>query len=62
MENRSDMILTTIATDNTLVAYADLSAAISDFGWNKAGDISAIDSILNNSMVAYQANKSRTKL
>ena len=56
MYNRGDIILPTIATENTLVGGAVLSAAIADFGWNNKGEISAIDSIVNTSVVAYRAN------
>ena len=62
MENRGDMILHTIATKNTFVADADLSAVIAGFGWKKTGEISAIESILNTSMVEYRANNARTEL
>ena len=56
------MILPNIDTENTLVADADMSTEIADFGWNKTGEISAIDSILNTSMVAYRANNARKEL
>ena len=62
MDNRGDMILPNISTENTLVADAYLSTEIADFVWNKRWDISAIDSILNTSMIAYQANNTRTEL
>ena len=54
------MILPTIATENTLVADADLSAAISDFGWINTAEILAIDSILHTSMVVYWSNNAQT--
>ena len=56
------MILPNLATENTLVVDADLSTAIANFGWNKTGEISAIDSIFNTSMVPYCANDNRTEL
>ena len=56
------MILPTIAIENTLIGDADLSTEIADFGWNKTGKISVIDSILDTSMVAYHANDARTEL
>ena len=62
MDNRGDIILTTIASENNIVADADPSASVADFGWNKTGEISAIDSILNTSTVAYWANDARTEL
>ena len=62
MDNRGDIILPTIATDNTLVADVDLSTAIANFGWNKTGEISSIYSILNTTMIAYRANNARTEL
>ena len=62
LENKGDMILLTISTDNTIVEDADLSTAVADFGWNKTGDISAIDSIFNTSIVAYRENDSQTEL
>ena len=60
LDNRGDMILPSIATESTLVADAHLSAALYDFRWNKIGEISAIDSIVNTSMVAYTANDAQT--
>ena len=56
------MILPNITTENTLVADLDLSTAIANFGWNKTGEISAINSILSTSMVAYRANDTRKEL
>ena len=62
MEIRGDMILPTIAIENTLIADADMSTSIADFGRNKTGEISDIDSILNTSMVAYRTNNAITDL
>ena len=56
------MIISTISTENTIVADADISTSIANFGWNKTGDISAMDSILNTSMVAYHTNDERIEL
>ena len=60
--NRGDMIIPTISTNNTLLADTYMSTAISNFVWNKTGDISAIYSIPNNSMVAYRANNAIAEL
>ena len=56
------MILPTISTENTHVKDEDLLAAVADFGWNITGGVSAIDSILNPSIVAYQENHAQTEL
>ena len=56
------MIIPNIATENTLVADADLSVAVAGFGCNKTGDISDIDSILSTSIVADWSNNARTEL
>ena len=57
--NRGDMILPTIATEKNIVADADLLTAVSGFGRNKTGEISAIDSMLNTSIVAYRATNAQ---
>ena len=44
------------------MADIDLSAAVSDFGRNNTGEISAIYSILNTSMVAYRAKDNQAEL
>ena len=62
LDNSVNMIFPTIATENTLVADADLSTSISDFGRNNTGDISSIGSILNTSMVSYRAKNAQIEL
>ena len=62
LDNRGDMILTITATQNTIVVDADLSEVVADYVWNKKGEISSIDSILNTSIVEYQGNDARTEL
>ena len=60
LDNRGGMILPTIATDNTLLVYADMLTKVAVFLWNNTGEISDIDLILRISIVAYRANDAQT--